>query len=109
MKLSTLEAQARGLGLQDDFFRLHLTMSFFRGSNRVGVHMQASTGSGNECTWTNDGSKNSVLATYLADARVRGAELFCGVDVKYVKKRGDIGGYVVFFEVAGTQGAKRFS
>lgn len=108
-KLSTLENQARRLGLQSSFYRPPLTTSFTDERNNVGVSMCASSGSGNECMGTNDGSKNSVLATYLADAWARGAELFCGINVKYVKRRGAVGGYIVFFESPSMKGGKTLS
>jgi hypothetical protein len=64
------------------------------------MHMRGSTGSGNECTGVNDGSKNSVLVTYLADAWARGAELFYGVDVSYVKNKDHGEGYIVFYKTS---------
>lgn len=68
--------------------------------------MLESTGSGNECTGTNDGSKNSVLVTYLSDSWARGAELFCGIDVKHVKKRNRGKGYIIFYEVSNGRSQK---
>lgn len=108
-KFDALELQARNLGLQGLFYRPPLTTFFGEGMNTAGVHMKASIGSGNECTGTNDGSKNSVLVTYLADAWARGAELFCGVDVQYIKKRKQEGGYVVFFETRSASGTKKLA
>lgn len=96
-KLSAVEAQARTVGIQDAFYRPPLTTSFNDGINRAGVHMRANTGSGNECSGVNDGSKNSVLVTYLADAWAWGAELFCGIDVKYVKRQENSAGHILFF------------
>jgi hypothetical protein len=109
LKLSALETQARSLGLQKDWYRPPLTTSFSSGINQAGIHMKASTGSGNECTGTNDGSKNSILVTYLTDAWARGAEIFCGIDVRYLRKRERHDGYVIFFEVMESNGAKRLS
>jgi hypothetical protein len=109
LKLSCLENQARNFGVQDTFYRPPITTSFTNETNQAGIRVRASTGSGNECTGTNDGSKNSVLITYLADAWARGAELFCGIDVKYLEKRDKGGGYVVFFEVTEANGARRLS
>lgn len=62
--------------------------------------MLESTGSGNECTGVNDGSKNSVLVTYLSDAWARGAELFCEIDVRYIKKKDRGKGYIIFYEIS---------
>lgn len=61
--------------------------------------MYPNTGSGNECTGVNDGSKNSVLVTYLADAWNWGAEIFCNIKVQYVRKSSHGKGYIVFYEV----------
>ncbi|KAH7345933.1 hypothetical protein BKA66DRAFT_433768 [Pyrenochaeta sp. MPI-SDFR-AT-0127] len=101
LKSSTFEAQARRLGVHGNFYRPPLTTFFHHANNRAGVQMHESTGSGNECTGTNDGSKNSVLATYLADAWSWGAEIFCAVDVKYIRKKGRNDGYLVFYELIG--------
>jgi hypothetical protein len=68
--------------------------------------MRGSTGAGNECTGVNDGSKNSVLVTYLADAWARGAELFCGINVRHVKKKERCSGYTVFYETSSERGGK---
>jgi hypothetical protein len=68
--------------------------------------MRRSTGAGNECTGVNDGSKNSVLVTYLADAWARGAELFCKINVRYVKKRERGNGYTVFYDTSSGSGGK---
>jgi hypothetical protein len=59
--------------------------------------MQAARGSGNECTGVNDGSKNSILTTYLADAWHWGAEMFCETEVRYIVEDKERGGYRVFY------------
>ena len=59
--------------------------------------MCVSTGSGNECTGINDGSKNSVLTTYLADAWNWGTEIFCGVEVSHIQTLGEGEGYLVHY------------
>lgn len=59
--------------------------------------MQANRGSGHESTGLNDGSKNSVAVTYLADAWNWGAEIFCGCEVQYVEKSADGVGYTIHF------------
>ena len=78
------------------FYRVPLTTFFKSGRNSVGVTMQANSGSGQECTGLNDGSKNSVATTYLADAWDWGAEIFCGCDVQYVEQGIDGKGYVIY-------------
>lgn len=107
-KLSVFENQATELGLHDRFYRPPLTTSFEDGVNNAGVLMCRSTCSGNESTGINDGSKKSVLVTYLADAWTWGAEIFCGVDVRHIRALGNKRGYVVFYELSdGWQGNKR--
>jgi hypothetical protein len=59
--------------------------------------MKASTGSGQDCTGVNDGSKNSVLMNYLPDAWNHGTEIFCECEVRYVKRDPKGNGYLVFF------------
>jgi hypothetical protein len=103
-KLAVFEEQATHLGFHDNFYHPPLTTSFSSGINQAGVHMRGSTGSGNECTGVNDGSKNSVLVTYLADAWARGAELFCGIDVKIVKETQQKKGYIVFYNISNGKG-----
>lgn len=108
-KLGVLEEQACDLGVHDAFHRPPLTINFDDGPNQSGVRMHANTGSGNDCSGLNDGSKNSVLATYLADAWAWGAELFCGIDVKLLKKRGKGAGYTIFFDIGDASGPSRSS
>ncbi|KNG47508.1 FAD/NAD(P)-binding domain-containing protein [Stemphylium lycopersici] len=99
-KSAVFEQQAEAIGFHDEFYRPPLTTTFRAGINQAGVHMLESTGSGNECTGVNDGSKNSVLVTYLSDAWARGAELFCEIDVRYIKKKDRGKGYIIFYEIS---------
>lgn len=99
-KLSIFEDQARSLGLSHRLYRPPLTTCFENGYSNAGVEMQQSTGSGNECTGVNDGSKNSVLTTYLADAWTWGAEIFCGIAVNHVRKLDENGGYMVYYHLS---------
>lgn len=56
-KLSVLQKQAKALGREDNFYRPPQTTFFHNGCNSAGVQMNASTGSGQDCTGVNDGSK----------------------------------------------------
>lgn len=96
-KLEHLQRDSELLGQRKNFYRTPLTISFQEGRNYVGVAMQANRGSGHESTGLNDGSKNSVAVTYLADAWNWGAEIFCGCEVKYVERRDDGVGYTIHF------------
>lgn len=69
-KLEVFKEQAHALGKADRFYRVHQTTFFHNGPNNTGVEMYASTGSGQDCTGVNDGSKNSVLMNYIPDAYV---------------------------------------
>jgi hypothetical protein len=96
-KLDLLEEQARFQGQEQNFYRAPQTTFFHSGLNNAGVEMKASTGSGQDCTGVNDGSKNTVLVTYLADAWNWGAEIFCECQVQYIEEDRERGGYLVFF------------
>lgn len=98
-KLAVFERYSRELSLSDRLRLSPLTISFDDCINSAGVKMRQSTGSGNECTGLNDGSKNSVLVTYLADAWAWGAEMFCGIDVKRIQKLDGEEGYVVYYRM----------
>ncbi|KAF7342089.1 FAD/NAD(P)-binding domain-containing protein [Mycena venus] len=96
-KLQVLEKQAKALGQGANFYRVPQTTFFHNGLNNVGVEMKASTGSGQDCTGVNDGSKHSVLMNYLPDAWNWGAEIFCECEVRYIRKDPRGKGYIVFF------------
>lgn len=95
-KLKHLQEELRWLGKRNNFYRVPLTIFFHNGCNNAGVPMQANRQSGHECTGLNDGSKNSVATTYLADAWNWGAEIFCGCEVRFVENM-DGGGYTIHF------------
>jgi hypothetical protein len=96
-KLEHLRHESKLLGKSKNFYRTPLTIYFHDGQNNAGVPMQANRGSGHESTGLNDGSKNSVAVTYLADAWNWGAEIFCGCEVQYVEKSADGVGYTIHF------------
>ncbi|CEJ56572.1 hypothetical protein PMG11_02774 [Penicillium brasilianum] len=101
-KLDHLRRESQLLGKSKNFYRTPLTIFFHEGRNNVGVPMQANRGTGHESTGLNDGSKNSVAVTYLADAWNWGAEIFCGCEVQYVEKSADDMGYTVHFSWHGS-------
>lgn len=106
LKAAIFENEASQAGVHDRFYHPPLTTFFQASTNNVGIRMKANTGSGNECTGANDGSKNSVLVTYLADAWAWGAELFCGVEAKYVQE-GPGKCYIVFCDLICENGVRR--
>lgn len=96
-KFEHLREDSRRLGTGANFYKAPLTTFFHDSRNNVGVRMQANAGSGHESTGLNDGSKNSVATTYLADAWNWGAEIFCGCEVKFIEKDPDEKGYIIHF------------
>lgn len=97
-KLKTLEKQAEKLGMHDKFRRVPLTTRFRNGPNSCGVEMAPSALTGQDVTGVNDGSKNTTLVTYLADAWNWGADMFCECEVRYIQKApAERGGYIVYF------------
>jgi hypothetical protein len=74
-KYSVLKQQASLLGLSNKVRPVEQTVAFSSRMNAAGVDMSASTFSGEDTLGLNDGSKNSVLVTYLADAWSWGAEM----------------------------------
>ncbi|GME65013.1 putative glucose-methanol-choline oxidoreductase protein [Neofusicoccum parvum] len=96
-KLSVLQKQAKALYQEQNFKRVPQTTFFHNGLNNAGVMMKASTGSGQDCTGVNDGSKNSVLMNYLPDAWNHGAEIFCECEVRYIREDPSGNGYIIFY------------
>ncbi|KAK4142292.1 cholesterol oxidase [Dichotomopilus funicola] len=96
-KAKLLQKQAELMGLGDKFKRVRQTTRFINGPNSMGVEMSPSSLTGQDSTGVNDGSKNSTLVTYVADAWNWGAELFCECEVRYIEKAEKDDGYRVFF------------
>ncbi|KAF2477526.1 FAD/NAD(P)-binding domain-containing protein [Lindgomyces ingoldianus] len=96
-KLEVFQQQAKALGQGRNFYRVPQTTFFQDGLNNVGVELKGSTCTGQDCTGINDGSKNSVLMNYLPDAWNWGAEIFCGCEVRHIRKDSESGGYLVFY------------
>ncbi len=96
-KLDLLEKQADHLNMRNKFRRVLQTTRFVNGPNKCGVEMSKSTLTGQDATGLNDGSKNTTLVTYIADAWNWGAEIFCEAEVRYIAKAPDREGYLVYF------------
>ncbi|KKF94954.1 GMC oxidoreductase [Ceratocystis platani] len=97
-KVELLKRQARLMGMRDKFRKIPQTTRFNNGPNSCGVEMRSSTLSGEDITGINDGSKNTTLVTYVADAWNWGAEIFCECEVRYVLEcTGPEGGYIVYY------------
>ncbi|KAI0883213.1 FAD/NAD(P)-binding domain-containing protein [Annulohypoxylon maeteangense] len=97
-KLELLEKQAKYLSMEEKFRRVRQTTRFVNGPNSCGVEMFPSAMTGQDCTGLNDGSKNTTLVTYLADAWNWGADMFCEAEVRYITKAPyPQEGYIVYF------------
>ncbi|KAI8959082.1 FAD/NAD(P)-binding domain-containing protein [Daldinia sp. FL1419] len=97
-KLDLLERQAKYLNMTDKFRRVRQTTRFHNGPNSCGVEMFPSALTGQDVTGLNDGSKNTTLVTYLADAWNWGADMFCEAEVRYITEApGDQSGYIIYF------------
>ncbi|KAL7625697.1 hypothetical protein AAE478_004918 [Parahypoxylon ruwenzoriense] len=97
-KLDLLQKQATYMNMEDKFRRVKQTTRFRNGPNSCGVEMSPSALTGQDTTGLNDGSKNTTLVTYLADAWNWGADMFCESEVRYITKAPDNQtGYIVYF------------
>ncbi|KAI0427418.1 glucose-methanol-choline oxidoreductase [Xylaria sp. FL1042] len=96
-KLELLKRQAEYLNMSEKFSRVRQTTRFRNGPNSCGVEMSASASTGQDLTGLNDGSKNSTLVTYLADAWNWGADMFCESEVRYITEAPTGDGYIVYF------------
>lgn len=84
-----LQAMMRSAGhMQAKFSRLPITVTFEDGVNHVGVEQPACNNCGNCVGGCNRGSKNTLLMNYLPDAYNHGAEIFTGISVKRVERKG---------------------
>jgi len=83
-----------------------IAVTFRGGVNHVGVQQRACVLCGDCCAGCNHAAKNSLLMNYLPDARNNGAELFCGIQVRWVESLpGDA--WLVHFELL-DPGRERF-
>jgi cholesterol oxidase len=106
-KLEALERIARGL--QRPVGRAPMLVNFDPlpgGVNPSGEAQGACVGCGDCISGCNYAAKNTVLATYLPQAKKQGAEIFTGARVTHLDPAG--GGWRVCFQVA-EPGGKRFS
>lgn len=108
-----LQQQAKAVSLEEKFIPVQQTVAFHDKTNAAGVSLKASKMSAQDILRLNDGSKNTVLTTYLTDAWEFGAEMcvdsflagkrinrmsrYCGCNVRYIQKHPDEG-YLVYFQ-----------
>jgi hypothetical protein len=98
--LAALKGLAKLSKQDENFYRPPQKTCFEKVVNTAGVQMEALTGSGQDLTGINDGFKSSTLMNYTPDAWNHGAEIFCGCEVKHVK-RDSSGRCIVFFAYHG--------
>jgi hypothetical protein len=63
------------MGWHKNFRKVRQTTTFQDRINSTGIRMKASTLTGQDSTGINDGSKNSTLVNYVADAWNWGTEM----------------------------------
>lgn len=95
-KFEILRKQAKAVGLYENCAPTPLMTAFSTCETVSGVKLHSSTLSSQDSMGLNDGSKNTVLTSYIADAWNWGAEIFCGCEVQYVLKNPS-GGYNIYF------------
>ena len=88
-KLQALQASAEAMGMGDKFYRPPINVTFKDGPNAAGVEQKRCIGCGDCVTGCNHWAKNTTLMNYIPDALNHGAEVFCGVSVRAVLRRGN--------------------
>jgi cholesterol oxidase len=88
-KLDALRQSASGLGWPNKFSRPPINVTFKDGINHVGVEQKRCVGCGDCVSGCNYAAKNTTLMNYLPDAVAHGGEIFTGVDVRAIARRGD--------------------
>ena len=94
-KLQAMERSAKHMGAT--LLRPPITVNFDEGTNHVGVEQAACNSCGNCVAGCNVGAKNTLLTNYLPDAVNHGAEIFTGVSVRLVERKGER--WIVRFEL----------
>ncbi len=86
-KLKALETAAVALG--ETCVRPSINVTFADRVNSAGVHQRRCTLCGDCCSGCNVGAKNTTLMNYIADAAAGGAQVFCGVRVRWIGRVAD--------------------
>lgn len=99
IKTGIFHEEAEKMGLQDKYGLPAQTTMFRTNPNSSGVLQSASSLNSQDFTGNNDGSKITVLPTYIADAWNSGAEIFTRCEVRHIQEKspGSSEGYIVFF------------
>ncbi|OGA75972.1 MAG: hypothetical protein A2X73_18430 [Burkholderiales bacterium GWE1_65_30] len=95
-KLRKLGMLERLVARRGEDLRAPLTVNFLPGTrSAAGIEMNPCTMCGDCMTGCNQGAKGSLDTSYLAMARQRGAELFCGAVVQSLQRDEDDKGWIV--------------
>jgi len=89
-KMEAMKKAAAALNLP--FARVPIAVTFEKlkgGVNQFGVPQEPCIACGDCAAGCNHGAKNTVLMNYLPDAKQHGAEIFCGIEVRHLERRGD--------------------
>jgi cholesterol oxidase len=100
-RLPKYDALKGAAGTDAKVYRAPINVNLKEGVNHVGVHQKACSGCGDCVSGCNVGAKNTLTKNYLPDARTRGAEIFCGIEVRSVARRGNA--WAVYYVPVGHQ------
>lgn len=105
-KTRNMELSAKGMGIEDRFYRPPINVNFEEKVNHVGVHQKACTGCGDCVSGCNVGAKNTTLMNYLPDAWNHGAEIYTQAAVRWVERVEDK--WLVYYQLIG-MGQEKFT
>ena len=94
MKMNPFEGAAQRMGAPTS--RPAINVTFKAGPNAAGVEQSACIGCGDCVSGCNHNAKNTVLVTYLPDAKNHGAEIFTCMRVSYIERDG--AGWLLHFD-----------
>ncbi|MFM0397206.1 alpha/beta fold hydrolase [Paraburkholderia phytofirmans] len=98
-KLQALERSAQALGMEDQFSRPEITVTFEDRTNAAGVEQKACVGCGDCNSGCNYDAKNSTHMNYLPDAVAHGAQIFTGTAVHSVLRDAATGKWIVGYQL----------
>jgi cholesterol oxidase len=85
-KLEALSKMASGIEAR--LVRVPVAIAFSGDPSPAGVPQQACTACGDCVTGCNVSAKNTLLMNYIPDAKAHGAEIFTGIEVRWLSRRG---------------------
>jgi cholesterol oxidase len=100
-KYRALVDAAAAIGASNKVMHPELNINWVPGRNHVGLYQGRCTSCGDCVGGCNVGAKNTLMTNYLPDAREHGAEIYCGVSVSRIARRGDR--WCVYYQPVGFQ------